>query len=136
MEVYENPQTRFVAGFIGSPAMNFLPGKASGEGRVTLDHGGVARVSRVALESGRAMTVGIRPEHLVPAGDADAILAGPVAMVEQLGADALVHIRHGEDIVIVRVPHGSAPEVASTYAVTADPARVFAFDPTSGARLS
>src|SRR5438105_9052421 len=39
MDVYQNPQTMFVAGFIGSPAMNFMTGKASGNGAITLDHG-------------------------------------------------------------------------------------------------
>src|SRR5579864_1930431 len=43
MEVYENPQTMFVAGFIGSPAMNFMPGKANGDGRIALTHGGEVR---------------------------------------------------------------------------------------------
>src|SRR4029079_5888393 len=92
MEVYENPQTMFVAGFIGSPAMNFIAGKANGDGRVALDHGGEARTSRVALGSGRAVTVGIRPEHLIPCGDREAFVSGPVEMVENLGADALIHI--------------------------------------------
>ena len=53
MEVYENPQTIFVAGFIGSPAMNFVAGKANGDGRIALDHGGagahVARDARAAV---------------------------------------------------------------------------------------
>ena len=56
-------------------------------------------------------------------------------MVEQLGADALVHIAHGNTTVIARVSHGTTPDVGSTFCVTADPARVFAFDATNGARL-
>jgi sn-glycerol 3-phosphate transport system ATP-binding protein len=135
MEVYENPQTLFVAGFIGSPSMNFLPGKVNGDGRIALRNGGEARTSRTALESGRTVTVGIRPEHFVACGDRDAVVTGPVEMVEQLGADALVHIGHGGDTVIARVSHGTSPEVGSTFCVTADPARVFAFDTSSGARL-
>jgi sn-glycerol 3-phosphate transport system ATP-binding protein len=135
MEVYENPQTLFVAGFIGSPSMNFLPGKANGDGRIMLEHGGEARTTRARLESGRPITVGIRPEHLVPCGERDAIVAGPVEMVEQLGADALVHIGHGEGTVIARVAHGHSPNVGSTFCAAADPARVFAFDASSGQRL-
>ena len=42
MEVYENPATQFVAGFIGSPSMNFLAGQVQGNGKVALAHGGVA----------------------------------------------------------------------------------------------
>src|SRR5438094_9901768 len=65
MEVYENPASVFVAGFIGSPAMNFLAGKAEAGGRVGLNGGGTLR-ARSALAAGRKVTVGVRPEHLVP----------------------------------------------------------------------
>jgi len=135
MEVYENPQTIFVAGFIGSPAMNFVAGKANGDGRIALDHGGQARTTRSTLEQGRAVMVGVRPEHLTPCGERDAILSGPVEMVENLGADALIHIGHGGNTVIARLPHGASPAVGSTFCVAADPARVFAFDAATGARL-
>jgi ABC-type sugar transport system ATPase subunit len=81
------------------------------------------------------VTVGIRPEHMLPCGTADAMISGPVEMVEQLGADALVHMTHGANPVIARVPHGTSPAIGSTFCVTADPARVFAFDPSTGARL-
>jgi ABC-type sugar transport system ATPase subunit len=133
--LYERPETVFVAGFIGSPAMNFMGGKANGDGRIALEHGGAARSSRTQLAGGRAVTVGIRPEHFVPCGEREAFLSGPVEMVEQLGADALVHIGYGSNSVIARVPHGTSPEVGTTFCVTADPARVFAFDAASGARL-
>jgi ABC-type sugar transport system ATPase subunit len=115
--------------------MNFLAGKANGGDAIGLEHGGSARTTRTKIESGRAITLGIRPEHLVPCGDADAFVRGPVEMVEQLGADALVHIGHGDGVIIARVPHGKSPDVGSSYCLTADPARVFAFDPATGARL-
>jgi ABC-type sugar transport system ATPase subunit len=135
MEVYENPQTMFVAGFIGSPSMNFMPGKTNGDGRIALEHGGEVRSRHVPAESGRPLTVGIRPEHFIPSSEAGAALSGPVEMVEQLGADALVHISRGGGTIIARVPHGTSPQVGATFHVTADPARVFAFDTASGARL-
>jgi sn-glycerol 3-phosphate transport system ATP-binding protein len=135
MEVYQDPQTIFVAGFIGSPAMNFIAGKADGDGRIALDHGGSARSSRAALTSGQPVTVGIRPEHFMACGERDATVSGPVEMVEQLGADALVHIGHGGKTIIARVSQGTSPEVGTTFCVTADPARVFAFDSTTGARV-
>ena len=135
MEVYENPQTMFVAGFIGSPAMNFIPGKVNGDGRIDLEQGGAVRSVASSLTSGRTVTIGIRPEHLVPASAAGAVLSGPVEMIEQLGADVLVHIGHGGNTIIARLPHGTAPDVGSTFSVAADPGRVFAFDPASGARL-
>jgi sn-glycerol 3-phosphate transport system ATP-binding protein len=136
MEVYENPQTMFVAGFIGSPSMNFMPGKANGDGRIALEHGGEVRSRHVPAESGRPLMVGIRPEHFIPSSESGAALSGPVEMVEQLGADALVHIGRGGSTIIARVPHGTSPEVGATFWLTADPARVFAFDSTTGARLN
>src|SRR5207253_7445951 len=57
MEVYENPATVFVAGFIGSPAMNFLEGKSDGNGRVGLDGGGSVTVPG-KVEGGRRVTIG------------------------------------------------------------------------------
>jgi len=135
MEVYENPATRFVAGFIGSPSMNFLPGKGAGAGRVALNHGGIVRYASGQVETGRDVIVGIRPEHLVACDPADAFFAGTVELVEQLGADTLSHLAHGPDLPIVRQPHGEHPEPGATLHVAADPSRVYLFDAQSGARL-
>ncbi len=115
--------------------MNYMPGKANGDGRIALEHAGEVRSRHVPAERGRPITVGIRPDHLVPCGESDASLSGPVEMVEQLGADALVHVSRGGSTIIARVPHGNAPDVGSKFCVTADPARVFAFDAATGARL-
>ena len=134
MEVYENPQTLFVAGFIGSPAMNILPGRAVNGGTVTLDRGGVVRAN-VKLDAGRKVAVGIRPEHLAPCAAADAFLSGSVEMIEQLGADTLVHVAHGSEPVIARLPHGTRADLGTTMPLAADPARVYIFDAASGARI-
>src|SRR5205085_2236689 len=72
LELYERPATRFVAGFIGSPAMNFLPGIAV-PGGVRLDGGAILRPP-AALSEGRRVVVGIRPEHLAPSAAADGAL--------------------------------------------------------------
>jgi len=135
MQVYENPQTQFVAGFIGSPAMNFLPGKVGVDGTIALDHGGTVRAKNGRIEAGRAVQVGLRPEHLRPCEAGQAIVSGPVEMVEQLGADMLIHIAHGQDPVIARLPHGVQPAVGSVMGVDADASRVFLFDATTGARI-
>ncbi len=135
MTVYEDPQTMFVAGFIGSPGMNFLPGRADGGGRIELDHGGTVGTSLAALTTRRQIMAGIRPEHLVPCGDGDAQIKGSVELVEQLGADALVHVAHGGSNVIARVAHAASPAAGSTFCMKADPGRVFVFDPESGARV-
>jgi sn-glycerol 3-phosphate transport system ATP-binding protein len=137
MEVYENPATQFVAGFIGSPSMNFVAGQAEGGGRVALAHGGVvATQSAAAAEAGRDVVVGIRPEHLVPGGAGEAVLSGTVEMVEQLGADMLIHVAHGPHLVLARVPHGALPGVGSTMHFHAAPSSVFLFDAAHGGRLA
>ncbi len=84
IELYERPQTVFVAGFIGSPAMNFLDATVEG-GEVVLENG-----ARLPGGTGAgAVTLGLRPEHLV------ADEAGPVrvrvALSEKLGANTLIH---------------------------------------------
>ena len=62
MTVYENPATQFVAGFIGSPSMNFVNGQVQGNGKVALAHGGVAvTTAGAAVQAGRDVVVGIRP---------------------------------------------------------------------------
>jgi sn-glycerol 3-phosphate transport system ATP-binding protein len=134
MEVYENPQTLFVAGFIGSPAMNFMPARGSGNGEVVLDNGGRLHAA-VAVPEGRTVTIGIRPEHAVPTANGSSAVTGPVEMVEQLGADALVHVGHGGGTLVVRVPHGEQPRVGEPFGFRVDPARVFVFDTQSGSRL-
>jgi sn-glycerol 3-phosphate transport system ATP-binding protein len=136
MEVYENPATQFVAGFIGSPAMNFIPGRVDAPARVALENGGsVGAEGRGTGEGGRSVTVGLRPEHMVPCDAAQAMLAGQVEMVEMLGADMLVHLSHGPHTILVRLPHAAQPPIGSTMHFRVESAQVFLFDAQSGARL-
>src|SRR6202048_519603 len=103
MDVYENPATVFVAGFIGSPAMNFLEGTSEAKRRVSLDGTGSIRVG-LALAAGRKVTIGIRPEHLTPCKPSEANIVGSVEMVEALGADTLIHVAVAGRTVIARLP--------------------------------
>ncbi len=84
IELYQNPVNRFVAGFIGSPAMNFLPGRVEG-GRVRIDGGEVSLelAGRPAVADGARVDIGLRPEHLRPA---EAGLAGRVLQIEPTGS--------------------------------------------------
>src|SRR3954469_14200236 len=89
-DVYDDPNTLFVAGFIGSPAMNFLPGDRQGD---AVDLGGGVQVPlpKDLSDAPPKVTVGVRPEHLV-AGDAGGpVFRFKVDTVEALGADSLVH---------------------------------------------
>jgi len=133
MEVYERPETQFVAGFIGSPSMNFLPGRVEGS-RVVLEGGGAVPIAGRARE-GAQVIAGIRPEHLTPTTEAQRWLGGTLELVEQLGADSLLHVAHHGGTIIVRVPHGASPGFGSTVHVVADPARVHLFDAATGVRI-
>jgi multiple sugar transport system ATP-binding protein len=107
LELYENPANRFVAGFIGSPAMNFLKGRvAAVEGnkaRVSLSLGPSVDIGLAHhAEIGAEVTVGVRPEHLRLGNDGDSgTHTGEAFMVEMLGSDTFIHLREaGEDLVI------------------------------------
>ena len=91
MELYRRPANRFVAGFIGSPAMNVLPAEArDGEVRPL---GGAPVALAAARGAGEGLALGVRPEDLAPAEDgAPALFEGPVTLVERLGEVQLVHL--------------------------------------------
>ncbi len=101
LELYERPANRFVAGFLGSPRMNFLPGTLAGEeGRfahVRLPGGAVLHVAAEAFHAppGGAVTLGVRPEHLRveerEGGDGATGFPATVALVEYLGDSTIVY---------------------------------------------
>lgn len=96
MELYENPQCDFVAGFIGSPKMNFLGGRHA-----------------VPFDAAR---IGIRPEHLEIRGDG--LWSGTVTHLERLGADSFIHLNIGEnETMTVRVAGNSPLSQGETVAV-------------------
>jgi multiple sugar transport system ATP-binding protein len=129
LELYDNPANFFVAGFIGSPAMNFLPGKINGRG-VELGNGIVFSKPH-SLEADREVLVGVRPEHLSvdPLG-----VPVEVVVVEPTGADTQIFCKlAGTDITaVVRERHTFRPGEA----VRLKPQLTYLFDPASGARLA
>jgi sn-glycerol 3-phosphate transport system ATP-binding protein len=134
MEVYENPATVFVAGFIGSPAMNFLQGQSDGNGRVALDGSGTVAVD-LRLDAGRNVTIGVRPEHLTPSAPSAASIVGSVEVIEALGADTLVHVTVAGRPVIARLPHGAPAVVGEPMSLATRADRIYVFDSETGARL-
>ena len=135
MEVYQNPASVFVAGFIGSPAMNFLDGKGEGAGRIALDGGGSVAIPG-KVEAGRRVTVGIRPEHLAPCKPSEANLVGSVEVVEALGADTLIHVTIAGRSIIARLAQGAHAEIGEPIALAAVRDKVYVFDADTGARLA
>ncbi|MCA9047345.1 MAG: TOBE domain-containing protein, partial [Planctomycetaceae bacterium] len=97
LELYDNPANKFVAGFIGSPAMNFVQGTLEGDALVLPTGDRIALGKVPAHEAGRPVTLGIRPEHfqLDPEG-----LAMQVVTVEPTGSETQVMMRYaGQDLV-------------------------------------
>jgi multiple sugar transport system ATP-binding protein len=87
IELYQHPANRFVAGFIGSPKMNFLP----------------AALPKGIHIPGEVTEVGVRPEHLLLGGSGDAVVEGPVLTVERLGAENWVYLDLGlEEPLVVK----------------------------------
>jgi sn-glycerol 3-phosphate transport system ATP-binding protein len=128
LAVYERPATVFVAGFIGSPAMNLVPATLQ-DGAVSLDTSG----------GGRPVLFGVRPEHLAPCPpDVEGAIAVEVQAVELLGADAYAHGHLPGDRAefVVRLPGNAPPRPGERLAVRPDPGFVHLFDPETGRRLS
>ena len=135
MDVYARPATTFVAGFIGAPAMNLLPGKLSATGdAVELDGGQHVALGRALGPGGKKVTFGIRPEHVqVGAGG----LALTIDLVEALGADTLAHGRLGGNgaVMTLRLPGTMRIAEGDRLDMTADPANLHVFDAENGQRL-
>jgi multiple sugar transport system ATP-binding protein len=142
--LYDQPVNAFVAGFIGSPAMNLLEGRVA-EGGVaigeTVIRGGPDPAAR--LDAHRPVTVGIRPECLAvcPAGEG---ITAVVTLVEELGAEAFLYaqIENGRDRsvtaesdLIARVPPGGAPAAGERIGLRVREGSLLLFDAESGVRL-
>ena len=108
MDLYLRPNSRFVAGFIGSPQMNFLEGRvaaADGSG-LTVDLPGLGRLSTRASSNqvapGDKVSIGIRPEHIRAGHEGENNLTGAVAGVEQLGG--LSYVRLADPNITIQIP--------------------------------
>ncbi len=134
LELYDNPANLFVAGFIGSPAMNFMPGRLQRNGagfEVALGEGVRMRAPDApGLAEGRDITLGVRPEHLAVRDDG---VPAEVIVVEPTGADTQIYCKvAGHEIAaIVRERHVFRPGEVIRLA----PTLTYLFDRTDGARL-
>ena len=110
-EVYARPASIEVAEFVGSPAINLLPGERDAAGAVTLD--GVPLTVRLGPGRPGPVTLGLRPEQLAPVPEArPGTLAGTLRHVENLGADAFLHLDRDGAALIVRADPASAAGLA------------------------
>jgi multiple sugar transport system ATP-binding protein len=136
LDLYDKPENQFVAGFIGSPAMNFLKGRIKGNG-----HAGFSGPNGVQLplasmpanSDGRAAVYGIRPEHFTIADDG---AEAEIVVVEPTGSETQVFAKlGGEEIVAVfRERHKFEP--GDKVRLKPDPSLVHLFDEATGKRLN
>jgi len=137
MEVYHSPVNRFVAGFIGSPKMNFIDGQllrsGGAETRVTLHQGTVATVTAEsgALAPGAKLTLGVRPEHLLASPDPGPdTVESQVQFAEHLGDTTYLHIQlsGGGDTLTVRTDPDNPLDIGDTAHLTLPARKCYLFD--------
>jgi len=140
LDLYYAPANLFVAGFIGSPAMNFFPGTVE-----SVDNG-VARVVGAGfeplalpageLDRGAKVTVGVRPEHLRIAPDGPFTAGGVVELVERLGEASFAHVRRTDDkMLVVEIRGRETPRVSDAVTFRAPLQDIHVFD-ASGQRIA
>ena len=141
MDVYDKPASVFVAGFIGSPAMNFLAAKVGEGGKfVDLAGTGEAKVTlplaaQTSAVPGTAVALGVRPEHLLPADNGP--LEFVVELAEPLGADTLLHGHFGEarELVTVRQSGHVLAQPGEKRRFSVGATRLHLFDSENGKRI-
>ncbi len=132
-EIYRAPANRFVAGFVGSPGMNFVPGRISGGG-VELPGARVPlRAAGATADGGRDVVVGIRPEDL-ELGTADGA-RGEVYAVERLGSEALVVVQWNGTRVTAHAPASFPAKAGDAVSFRFAADRIVLFDAEDGKRL-
>ncbi len=134
LELYNKPANKFVASFIGSPAMNFISadvtGKSADAHTVALPGGRSATItSRGGTATGNALEIGVRPEHLAlgPAGAADSSFDGTVSIVEQLGNATLLYVDTAGGTLIVEGEGNLDIDVGDKVGLTIDPKHAHLF---------
>jgi multiple sugar transport system ATP-binding protein len=134
LDVYERPANRFVAGFLGAPAMAFVDGSLAADGRFTAEGLAVAPAAEgLPVQAPRAAVLGVRAEHVDLRADGD--MQGEVTLVEPMGNHQVVWLRCGQASLasLVHDARRFAPGERVAFAI--DAARVSLFDPQTGNRL-
>ena len=138
--LYNDPENRFTAGFIGTPPMNFLPVTVGADGTLSSPAGTVTLplARRPNLSPGTALLLGIRPEDML-AACSDTPVAGSlratVDIVEQMGAEAYVHFDVGGTRMTARTSPDILLKHGDVRCIVPSLSKACLFDPTTGARL-
>jgi multiple sugar transport system ATP-binding protein len=137
--IYEKPANMFVAGFIGSPSMNFIPGTLTSNGRLALFEAPDVRV-QVPMSSGgvfdaKAAVLGIRPEELKIADVTGSMLTGTIDVIEPTGPDTIVTVRVGDQAVVARLPSRFSSKAGDGVYLRAELAGLSLFDAVTEMRI-
>jgi multiple sugar transport system ATP-binding protein len=139
LELYGRPANKFVAGFIGSPAMNFVDvAIQAGNGRLWAEAQGfrIRVPDRISSQAGKRVTLGVRPEAVrIANGVDDYSFATEVDVVEPLGNEILLNFRAGGVPMVARVDPGTRVSAHDAVRFALDPARLHFFDPQSETAL-
>ncbi|MFT4200012.1 ABC transporter ATP-binding protein [Gordonia sp. (in: high G+C Gram-positive bacteria)] len=143
-ELYRSPANLFVAGFIGSPAMNLIAGRLTAEGvqtdvgTVRIDNARHVETNAVRAHSDGTVVVGIRPEHLRDAaqGGGGQEIVGDVDVLESLGSDNFAHLAVPGHELIARLSPESQIRRGTRATLVFDASDVLVFDAKSGVNLS
>ena len=139
LELYGRPANKFVAGFIGSPAMNFVDvAIQDGNGRLWAEAQGfrIRVPDRISSQAGKRVTLGVRPEAVrIANGVDDYSFATEVDVVEPLGNEILLNFRAGGVPMVARVDPGTRVSAHDAVRFALDPARLHFFDPQSETAL-
>jgi multiple sugar transport system ATP-binding protein len=134
LALYDRPDNLFVAGFIGSPAMNFLPGRIRNNGQAAFEGAGLrVALERTAAADGRAVVCGVRPENFTIADDG---AEATIQVIEPTGSEIQVVAKLGgaDVIAVFRERHQFKP--GDKIRLKPDPRLVHLFDAESGKRLN
>jgi multiple sugar transport system ATP-binding protein len=137
LELYDRPANLFVAGFIGSPAMNFIRGtywKDGTSAHVVLPTGARVPAPMTGAADGTDVVYGVRPEHLALAQNGEG-LAGEVAVVEPTGADTHVVVRAAEHEFVAVFRERRAFRPGERIALSPDVTSTHVFEASGGARI-
>ncbi len=143
-ELYDHPMNRFVAGFIGSPAMNFIDVTLNGSGDNAVLEAPSIRIplparfrDAVAPTTGGKLVLGVRPEHLELAkdGGATGTIDSEADVVEYLGADELIHANTGGLDLVALISSDNRVKPGDKLVFTAPPEKLHLFDPETTASI-
>ncbi|KIL49544.1 ABC transporter ATP-binding protein [Jeotgalibacillus soli] len=142
-ELYKNPKNMFVAGFIGSPPMNFVRGRLDGNIVQTVEHALVVpedKLLKYAEYQGKEVVLGIRPEDVIniehlPDAPAQNVIEPVIKIVEHLGSEFLVYFGIGEETIVGKISSDYHMEVFKKHQLYINMEKMTLFDPQTQMRI-